>query len=510
MVGKHKILKVFLTNLIFTIILFGSVTATSEKQKFMEPKHYIKDRMDFSTSTKQNKGETLGDQNTFWVVDPSTGDYEQVTAELLSIGLHCYIYMDLTTIYALGETVATERSNSYSDEFDNVMYPTNLELVGHPDGFLGDVDGDPKITVLITPESYGGVYLFKDDDPTHPYSNKREMVYIHPNIGEKRIFSNLIHELNHLIWFNHEQDEAIFVLEGTAECSRYKAGYLNNESHISAGLAADYNLTIETNNFKAHPERSLLYWDYDDFILNVASYGRSYMFMLYLYERFGEGFLTDLVTIEEDGPAGIVKALQNKGLDFSFNEIFLDWITACTMDLEELADGRYGYQTADFMIESVNQISQLPYNTAEIKYNLYGFKVSKINSPPNEFTVKLSNPKPHALGISAVINDVNGWNITQTVSYSNNDDELYLYFTGDEINYAYIITSIISTNTPFAPSFVNPRLTAPYKYLTLTILNGHITPTATVNANLKFIYIGFCIVFSVIIFKRLRRKYLIF
>ena len=116
-----------------------------------------------------------------------------------------------------------------------------------------------------------------------------------------------------------------------------------------------------------------------------------------------------------------------------------------------------------------------------MKYHLYGFRVSKINSPPNKFTVKITNPKPHALGISAVINDKNGWNITQTVSLSNNEDELYLYFTGDEIDYAYIITSIINTNTPTAPSFINPSLTAPYKYLTLSILDGYITPTRTIS-----------------------------
>ena len=506
MVGKHKLSQVIFPVIIVASLLFGSFTITIEEQMLEEKTLHLKEENPSLSSMRQNKGESLGEQNTFWVVDPNTGNYEQVTAKLLSVGQFCYIYVDLTTIDAIGESEATERSNNYSSEFDSVMYPTNLELVGHPDGFIGDIDGDPKITVLISPASYGGAYFFKDEDPTHPYSNNREMVYIHSSLSEQRGFSNIIHELNHLIWFNHEQDEAIFVLEGTAEYSRYKAGYLNNESYISAGVAADYNLTIETNNFKAHPETSLLYWNYDDYILNSASYGRSYMFMLYLSERFGEGFLTDLVTIVEDGPAGIEKALQNKGLNFSFNEIFLDWIIACTIDLEEFADGRYGYQTAEFMIGSVNQISLLPYNFAEMKYNLYGFKVSKINSPPNEFTVKVSNPKPHAMGVSAVINDKNGWNITQTVSYSNNDDESYLYFSGDEINYAYIITSIISTNTPYAPSFIYPRLTAPYKYLTLTILDGHITPTTTENANLKLIYIGFCIASSVITIRRVRRK----
>jgi hypothetical protein len=480
--------------------------STYEEEIFTEPKHFNKNQLTFSTNMKQNIGKSLGEQEIFWVVDPDTGDYEQVTAELLSEGQHCYIYVDLTTIDTLGVEEATERSNNYSAEFDSIMYPTNLELVGHPDGFIGDVDGDPKITVLFTPESYNGAYFFKDDDPTPPYSNVREMVYIHPDLSKQRIFSNLIHELNHLIWFNHEQDEAIIILEGAAEYSRYKAGYLNNESYISAGIAADYNLTIETNYFKTHPESSLLYWDYDEYILNVASYGRSYMFMLYLCERFGEGFLTDLVTIVEDGPAGIEKALQNRGLDISFNEIFLDFMIACTIDLEGFADGMYGYQTAEFKIGSVNQISQLPYNFSERKYNLYGFRVCKINSPPNEFTVKITNPEPYALGISAAINDKNGWNITQTVSHSNNEDELYLYFTGDEINHAYIITSIIDTSTPDAPNFTNPGLTAPYKYLDLTILDGHITPTITEKANLKLIYIYFSIGFSAITIRRLRRK----
>ncbi len=475
-------------------------------QEIMNQVQIPADQITLSTNMKQNKVESLGDQETFWVYNSNTGDYYQVTAELLSEGQYCYIYMDLTSISALGLTEATERSNRYSAEFDSIMYPTNLELVGHPDGLIGDVDGDPKISVLFTPASYNGAYFFKDDDPTHPYSNMREMIYIHPYLSEQRILSNLVHELNHLIWFNHEQDEAIIVLEGTAEYSRYKAGYLNNESFISAGIAADYNLTTESDYFKAYPESSLLYWEYDEYNRNVASYGRSYMFMLYLSERFGEGFLTDLVTIEEDGPAGIEKALQNRGLSISFNEIFLDFITACTIDLEEFADGRYGYQTAEFKIGAVDYFSQLPYNITDRKYNLYGFRVCNIISPPNEFTVKITNPKPDALGISAAINDKNGWNITQTVSFSENGDELYLYFTGDEIDYAYIITSIINTNTPDAPSFANPSLTAPYQYLTLSILDGHITPTITEKANLKLIYIGLCIIISTITIRRLRIK----
>jgi hypothetical protein len=253
----------------------------------------------------------------------------------------------------------------------------------------------------------------------------------------------------------------------------------------------------------SRPERSLLYWDYDITTLNIASYGRSYMFMLYLCERFGEEFLTDLVTIEEDGPAGIEKALENREFDYSFNDIFLDWITACTIDLEDFTDGRFGYHTADFTISAANPIFQLPYNAAELKYNLYGFRVSKLYSPPNEFTVKLTNPNPYVMGVSVVINDQNGWSITQMISNNNNNDESYFYFTGEEIDYAYIITSMIDTGTPSAANFNNPGLTAPIKYQTLTILEGHISPTE--NVNLKFIYIGFGIAFVVTTIRRLRK-----
>lgn len=491
--------------MIISLVLLGSFSITSEKQIIENTYQCQKKETLKSFNMSQNKGETFGEQRTFWVFNPYIDDYQQVTAKLLSVGQYCYIYVDLVTINEIGETEAIETSNNYSTEFDSVIYPTNLNLVGHPDGFIGDIDGDPKITVLISPSSYGGVYFFKDDDPTHPYSNNREMVYIHPDLSILRGHNNIIHELNHLIWFNHEQDEAIFILEGTAEYSRYKSGYLNNEAYISARIASDHNLTYNALYFKSHPEASLLYWDYDDLSLNRASYGRSYMFMLYLSERFGEELLTDLVSITEDGPAGIETAMRNKGLNYTFNEIYLDWITACTIDLVDFADGKYGYRTANFKINFLTQISQLPYNSEKNHHKLYGFNVKKLNSPPDEFTIKITNPKPHALGISVVINDENGWNITQAIHYDTSD-EISLYFSGNEINYVYIITSIISINTPYAANFVYPGLTAPYKDLAFSILEGHIIYETTENANLKSLFTGLFIVFSLYVLRRIRKN----
>ncbi|MHA1556101.1 MAG: hypothetical protein ACTSPM_04120 [Candidatus Heimdallarchaeota archaeon] len=499
--------QIFSSLIIISLVLVGSFNIPSEVQYIESTIRCHKQEIIEPFSRNQIKGEHLGEQNSFWVFNPNTDDYQQSTAKLLSIGQYCYIYVDLVTIGAIGETEAIEISNNYSLEFDSVMYPTNLDLVGHPDGFIGDIDGDPKITVLITPFSYGGVYFYKDDNPTHPYSNNREMVYIHPNLSMLGGYGTLIHELNHLIWFNHEQDEAIFVLEGTAEYTRYKAGYLNDESYIIAQKAANYNLTYRTNDFKTHPESSLLYWDYDDPILNRASYGRSYMFMLYLSERFGEDFLTDLVTITEDGPAGIETALKNRGLNFSFNEIYLDWITACTIDLVDFSDGKYGYRTADFKIDSVTHISQLPSSSEINQYKLYGFNVKKLNYPPNDFTIKITNPKPFALGVSLIIKDKNGWNITQAIHYDDSD-EISLFVSGNEINFAYIITSMISINTPAAASFNNPGIVDPTKNLAVTILEGHINSETTENAKYIPIITSVCLAFFVHTVRRIKKKVL--
>jgi hypothetical protein len=448
---------------------------------------------------------SVGHEDYFWIYDTAISEYVEVFAKLLSVGQYCYFYVDNRTINAIGEAALTERCDEYAEEFDTVMYPVNLDFIGHPDGFIGDVDGDPKITILLTPSCYGGVYLYKDDDPTHPYSNEREMFYITPDRSDFYSIGTIIHEFNHLIWFNHEYDEAIFLLEGAAELSIYHAGYLNNQNYLMSGYIPSYNLTWESYRFKFHPERSLLYWDYSSTELTMASYGRAYMFALYLNERFGKDFIRDLVITPEDGPLGIEIALANRGYSLSFNDLYLNWVTACVIDQPNIFDGYYGYSTADFTIGKYTIIFELPHYSDEISHNLYGFDVKKIYNPPDELTFSIDNPNPYSLGIITIMKDVNGWSVTKALM-TETTEQLQVLIDGEEIETLYIITSLMDPHTPSAASYLHSELTAAHKELQYSIVEGLITKKVSIRLKKQIPFILAPSLLLIVILKKRKHR----
>ena len=364
---------------------------------------------------------------------------------MLSVGEKCYVYMANETIYEIGQSTAFSTCNYYRDEFDALIYGKNIEFMGHPDGRIGDIDGDPRVTIFLVPlNGAGGVYLQKDDLADATYSNHREMVYINSVIGERvGGLMTLMHEFNHLIWFNYEMDEGHFLLEGAAEFAIYYARYL-----ASATNSPGINLTWHTNNFIENHQRSLLSFHLANGIPLSEDYGKAYLFMLYLVEQFGFDFLRNLVLALPDGPLGIDSALDVSDYNTRFNDIFLNWITSCTIDNELISDGIYGFKNVNFKIEPDEVISNFPFIKTNIKHYPYGFHVKKLVNPPNNFTFMITNPYPtYSLGISIILNDQNGWNVIKS-NYLENNDLIYTYISGENIIEAYIITALMNENTP--------------------------------------------------------------
>ncbi|MDF1539610.1 MAG: hypothetical protein P1Q69_11985, partial [Candidatus Thorarchaeota archaeon] len=125
--------------------------------------------------------ESFGDQQLLWVPYPS-GE-EQELATLLSVGTHCYVYMENSCIVTQGESNAIAKCDELRDVFDNTIYPKGVELAGNFDGNLGDIDGDPKVTMFLGPfrEKSGQVingYYVPRNELEVPFSNYREMFYI--------------------------------------------------------------------------------------------------------------------------------------------------------------------------------------------------------------------------------------------------------------------------------------------------------------------------------------------
>ncbi|MGY5873952.1 MAG: hypothetical protein RTV72_17020, partial [Candidatus Thorarchaeota archaeon] len=97
----------------------------------------------------QTPAQEIGDNRSFWALNLDTMEYYVADAFLLAIGNHCYIYIEDLVISIIGEEEANSRAETYRDEFDANIYPRVTDLAGDPDGTLGDVDGDPRVYILI-------------------------------------------------------------------------------------------------------------------------------------------------------------------------------------------------------------------------------------------------------------------------------------------------------------------------------------------------------------------------
>ena len=117
--------------------------------------------------------------------------------------------MDNRTINAIGQGQAISRCDVLRSEFDRVVYPKNVELMGHPNGTLGDIDNDPHITVFLV-EDIGSYYLEHNEIAGTSHSNQREMVYVDSEMGLYNTISVMCHETNHLFLFNYDLDDVIF------------------------------------------------------------------------------------------------------------------------------------------------------------------------------------------------------------------------------------------------------------------------------------------------------------
>ena len=92
-----------------------------------------------------------------------------------------------------------------------------------------------------------------------------------------------------------------------------------------------------------HPYTALTFWGGE-----LEDYGASYLFQLYLYEKFGGApFVSALVQEQANGIEGIEIVLAAFGYTETFDEIFDAWTIANYLDDTKKAGGKYGYDTLD-------------------------------------------------------------------------------------------------------------------------------------------------------------------
>ncbi|MDE0300372.1 MAG: hypothetical protein OXN17_17175 [Candidatus Poribacteria bacterium] len=312
---------------------------------------------DSSAAPAQPAPPALGDRHSFFSVDVRTQEQYIVPATLRAIGEFCYLYVEDSQ---WGQTVKRETLETVRRAFDEStpadpqrgIYRIQTELFGAPP----DVDGDAKIYLLLLDIRDGAVRgdefiagFFNPADQRrgvlrHPElgipvrSNERDLLYIdtHPlDTDGAEGLGVIAHEFLHLIQWRHDRDETIWVNEGCADVAMFLCGY-RPEKH--------------TANFERHPLVSLTNWPLGS-RSELAHYGASYLWMLYLYEHYG-GPETIAAVVREraNGITGVNNALLSQGLTRTFSTIFADWKVANLLDDTQFAEGQYGYQNEELTL----------------------------------------------------------------------------------------------------------------------------------------------------------------
>ncbi len=299
---------------------------------------------DYGTSVrlKPEKGilaDWVGDTRLFWAYNFRTNEYYKTTTATcrsrlaLSSGFNLYIYVEDALWTRDPSRFTSTILDGIGNEFKNVILPTETAYFGAPptEDFtillmdIQDSDGDSYVA---------GYFDFRNelsasDDPFNP-SNGRHMIYMDSREGTPGSPSShgtLAHEFQHFIHYNYDPFEESWVEEGLSGLARYVCGYGHQISHVTA--------------FSRVPTTSLTFWQSE-----LANYGATYLFMLYLSEKYGGAAITKAIVANQGrGIDGINAALSTRGV--TVNDIVKSWVVANYLNNSSVSSGIYGY-TASF------------------------------------------------------------------------------------------------------------------------------------------------------------------
>jgi hypothetical protein len=160
------------------------------------------------------------------------------------------------------------------------------------------------------------------------HSNEVECVYLDcspNNPAQDYRIAIAAHEFGHMIHWNYDPAESLWVNEGASELAMWLFGSPDDIHGFNSN--SDNDLTTFAGEW--------------------ADYIKTYLWFLYLYEQYGGRVGTDLVHNIIASPAvsiaGINSGFSSTGLPERFEDVFDQWVLANIVNDTTFAGGRYGY-----------------------------------------------------------------------------------------------------------------------------------------------------------------------
>jgi hypothetical protein len=291
-------------------------------------------------------GPAPGDTVTLWTWNMSVMPPRQYQARFVCAdrGDYCYVMVHDSVLAAgLVDSAAAARiverfERSSPRDSTRGVWQHNTGVLGLPPD---ELDGDSAIYLLyynigtFGGSSFDGFWMSFDQyyDTTAQRrwgyrSNEIECVYLdcHPNdpSSDYRV-AIAAHEMGHMIHWNYDPAESLWVQEGACELAMWLFG------------APD-----PVSGFPGQPDNDLTRWTG-----SWADYIKTYLFFLYLYEQHGGRAGTDLIHDIIRSPlvsiAGVEAGLDSAGVGLDFDRVFDDWVLANRINDTVFLGGRYGY-----------------------------------------------------------------------------------------------------------------------------------------------------------------------
>jgi len=363
---------------------------------------------------------SVGDRRKFWAIDFSQGvgfPYHQyeVEAECRIVGEYAYYFVELEELTTVQDEHIQELVTAFEESTPGSPRDSAKGIYEHDTEVFGDapdVDGDPRIVILLTdiPQAagsgtsfYAGYFYGVNQSLDDPFdfgggvkqrSNKTEMLYVNtlyaayedpnPDVEKyyrDRVKSTVAHEFQHLIQYENDALEITAINEGLSEYATFICGY---------GLPY-------VVGYVSRPNVDMFSWQkYGD---SLDDYSRVALWTYYLGNRFGDDFIRALSTNPQPGLAGLEAALAEVSAG-DFDEVFNDFATALYLEGRSEQDDRFSTGSLVTWIEpqvhgnlhpSSQRITLEPYGAVVLRYwNCNDLALSLPDGLPSEVAARVA------------------------------------------------------------------------------------------------------------------------
>ena len=280
---------------------------------------------------------------------PVSGSPTLLKATCRYVGDHTFIFVEDRQWDSNGGPVLQSDVDGLGVLFDRAtpadpargVYELSVQAFGEP----SDVDGYPQIFLLILDilraEFIG---YFDPAVAAHDLPElRRDVLYLDEFAVRRRAYlarGTMAHEFQHLIHWNHDRDEELWVNEGLSGYAEEVAGFPE----------ADATAVPE---FLMRPQTDLTSWPLAAKPLN---YGATYLFASFLAERYGGQFIRSLVAEPRNGRFGIDAAFDANDIEQDFGDAWANWVVGNYAS----DDGEFSYSALDGRRVQTHRVDRLP------------------------------------------------------------------------------------------------------------------------------------------------------